>query len=246
MNLFADITFGALQGLTEFLPISSSGHLVIFHELFGLTGADDLTFDAILQLGTMLALLAAFRQDLLRLTQNGIQWLNGKRTSEIQRDFNLICAIIIGTIPAIGLGLFLQKWMETIFRHSWLVAIILILGSGLMFVAEKTTQPKATPLNLKSGLIIGIFQCLSLIPGMSRSGSTISGGLLLGLSREQATRFSFLLSILSPPRCGIRCRCSVSLPQVHCLPPHSPRKQRTPHQQSAQHPPLTRPRLCKW
>ena len=195
MNLFADITFGALQGLTEFLPISSSGHLVIFHELFGLTGADDLTFDAILQLGTMLALLVTFRQDLWRLTQNGFHWLKGKRTTEIQRDFNLICAIIIGTIPAIGLGLFLQKWMETIFRHSWLVAIVLLLGSGLMFLAEKTYKPRATPLNLKSGLSIGLFQCLALIPGMSRSGSTISGGLLQGLSREQATRFSFLLSI---------------------------------------------------
>lgn len=195
MKLIADITLGALQGLTEFLPISSSGHLVIFHELFGVSGGDDLAFDAILQLGTMLALLLTFREDLWRLAKNGWFWLTGKRSNDIKQDIHLITAIVIGTIPAMFLGLLLQKWMETTFRHSWLVALVLILGSALMFIAEKTYTQKTTRIDPKNGLLIGLFQCLALVPGMSRSGSTISGGLLLGLSREQATRFSFLLSI---------------------------------------------------
>lgn len=198
MSIFADLVFGALQGATEFLPISSSGHLVIFHEVLGISSGDDLAFDAILQLGTMLALLVYFRQDIFSLAKNTLHWLSRKKTAEITRDAHLVFALGLGTIPALIVGLLLQKWMETQFRHAWLVAIVLILGSALMAFAESlsTKQTKKDPsIGIFTGLKIGLFQCLALVPGMSRSGSTISGGLILGLSREQATRFSFLLSI---------------------------------------------------
>ncbi|MCC7357125.1 undecaprenyl-diphosphatase UppP [Candidatus Uhrbacteria bacterium] len=195
MMLISDIVLGALQGLTEFLPISSSGHLVIFHELFGLISGDDLTFDAILQLGTMLALLMTFRQDIWRLTINGYKWLRGKKNPEINQDFKIILAILIGTIPAMILGVAIQSWMETVFRHSWIVAIVLILGNCLFLYAEKKATQKNNKIESYNGLLIGIFQCLALFPGMSRSGATISGGLILGLNRELAVRFSFLLSI---------------------------------------------------
>lgn len=195
MKLFADLAFGVLQGLTEFLPVSSSGHLVILHEVLGITSADDLAFDAVLQLGTMLALLVYFRQDLWRLACNSLKWLKGTSNPQTEQDIQIIQAIIIGTIPALGLGLLLQHRMEHQFRHAWLVAIVLLLGSGLMAFAESRASLKEKQIRIQKGFIIGLFQCLALVPGMSRSGATISGGLLSGLTRESATRFSFLLSI---------------------------------------------------
>jgi undecaprenyl-diphosphatase len=111
-----------------------------------------------------------------------------------KREKTMIWAIIVGTIPAIIAGMFLEKYMATTFRSAFLVCIILIIGSGLMFLAEKIAT-KNKELTVKKGLAVGFFQCLALIPGFSRSGATISGGLLLGLTRGEAARFSFLLSI---------------------------------------------------
>jgi undecaprenyl-diphosphatase len=111
-----------------------------------------------------------------------------------KKDKIMIFAIIWGTIPAMIAGLLLQKYMDTTFRSAILVCIILIIGSGVMFLAEKVAK-KNKELTVQSGFWIGVFQCLALVPGFSRSGSTISGGLFVGLNREEATRFSFLLSV---------------------------------------------------
>jgi len=192
---------GALQGLTEFLPISSSGHLIIARELFGLTDSGGLAFDAILQLGTIFAVFIFFRRDVLQLLKTTAAIIFKKPVAP--QDRTLLIAIIIGTVPALIAGLALEQTMETVFRSAALVAVTLVVGSLLMWVAEKrvwglspqTDYPQTARLTVKQGFWIGVFQCLALVPGMSRSGSTISGGLLLGLSREEAARFSFLLSM---------------------------------------------------
>ncbi len=192
MNIFDSIILGIIQGLTEFLPISSSGHLIIARDLFGWQGSSDLSFDAILQLATGLALVVYFRKDIFRLIKTFFAMISKKPVE--QKDKITIWAIIIGTIPAIVFGLFLQKYMETTFRSAILVAFVLIIGSAVMYLAEKFSNQNKQ-LSLWKGIGIGFFQCLALVPGFSRSGATISGGLIFGLDRENATRFSFLLSI---------------------------------------------------
>ena len=192
MTVLNAIILGAVQGLSEFLPISSSGHLIIVRQLFNWRTNSDLAFDAVLQLATVLALVVYFRKDIWHLTKVFFAMIT-RKTAE-QKDKIMIWVITIGTIPAVIAGLLLQKYMETTFRSAVLVCIILIIGSGVMFFAEKFSK-KNEELTIKKGLWIGVFQCLALVPGFSRSGATISGGLFMGLSREEATRFSFLLSI---------------------------------------------------
>ena len=203
MTHFAAIILGLVEGLTEFIPISSSGHLLIAHQLLGQTLAGTLTFDAIIQLATACALLVYFWREIWRLLQT--VWLFVCRRPIEQKEKTLLYAIVLGTIPAIVFGLLLQKSMDTIFRNIHLVALALLFGSALMWYAQKISprrdlgeiggQVEQKILSVKRGVIIGFYQCLALLPGVSRSGATISGGLLTGLSQEEATRFSFLLSI---------------------------------------------------
>lgn len=192
MDIFDSIILGVIQGLTEFLPISSSGHLIIARDIFGWHNNIDLSFDAILQLATVLAIIVFFWKDIWILIKEFISLIQRKPIEE--KNKILIYSIILGTIPAIILGILLEKYMETTFRSAILVSIVLILGSAVMFFAEKLSK-KNKELTIKNGFYIGLFQCLALIPGFSRSGATISGGLFMGLKREEAARFSFLLSI---------------------------------------------------
>lgn len=192
LSVFDSIILGITQGITEFLPISSSGHLIIVRDVLGITQSGGLAFDAILQLATACAVLLYFRKDIIDLVLNAF-----KKERDIQK-LKLTAALIVGTIPAIVLGLFLQDYMETVFRSTALVAITLILGSIVMYIGDlflkKRTKP-AENLTIMKGFGIGLYQCLALVPGMSRSGMSISGGYFLGLSKEMAVRFSFLLSI---------------------------------------------------
>lgn len=174
--MISNIILGIVQGLTEFIPVSSSGHLILAREFLSVHG-NDLAFDAVLQIATVLAVLVYFRKDLWGLLY----------------DWKKLKIVILATIPAVVIGLLLENYMETVFRNVLLVAIMLVVGSFIMLLSEFfATQDKT--LNLKNGFTIGLFQCLALVPGMSRSGMTISGGLFTGLNREEATRFSFLLS----------------------------------------------------
>lgn len=184
-DFFYSILLGLIQGITEFLPISSTGHLIIFRDFLGLNVEYALAFDAVLQLATALAVIVYFRKDLIDLFR--IQ------DSEIRNQGINLKTIIIGTIPAIVLGLLLQDFMETTFRSTWVVAITLVVGGLIMLSAEKFIQDKNIKMN--NSFAIGLFQSLALIPGMSRAGMTISGGYFLGLKKELAIRFSFLLSI---------------------------------------------------
>jgi undecaprenyl-diphosphatase len=204
MEIFSVIILGLVQGLTEFLPISSSGHLIIFRDILGLQNNLGLAFDAVLQLATTLAIIIYFRKDLLSMirTFHNIfiknfrkdNLKNNLKDKVIENKNNIVFIIIIATIPAIIFGLLLENFMETVFRSSLLVSFTLILGSIIMFAADKFAKQNKD-INLKNAFVIGLFQCLALIPGMSRSGMTISGGLLMGLNREKAARLSFLIAI---------------------------------------------------
>ncbi|MBI3282519.1 undecaprenyl-diphosphatase UppP [Candidatus Curtissbacteria bacterium] len=171
---------GMVQGLTEFLPVSSTGHLIIYEHIFGIP-ADKfgLSFDASLHLGTLAAVVLFFYKDYLRALKS-----------------KLAVAILVGTIPAAALGLILETAIESSFRQLWVVGTALILFSFVIVAAEKIgaknqLKDQITPLK---ALVVGAFQALALVPGISRSGATISAGLLLGLAREEAAKFAFMLS----------------------------------------------------
>lgn len=191
MTLIEAIILGLVQGLTEFLPISSSGHLVIMHELMGIQSGG-LAFDVALHIGTLLALSIYFWAE-VRLLVAGLMGRNRYR--------RLSWLIALATIPAVIAGTLLQQAAETSFRSVELVAANLITVGALMIIAEyvssrhtsRGTQLEAiTP---KQAVAVGLAQMLALIPGVSRSGSTITAGLFAGLERVAATRFSFLLAI---------------------------------------------------
>ncbi len=194
MSFFEAIILGTVQGITEFLPVSSTGHLIIARDLLGLQTELGLTIDATLHFATAFAVLIYFRKDLLQLATSIFNKLKGVA---MERDMTILFyAIMLGTIPGVIAGMMLEEKMETTFRNPTLVAYVLIAGSGLFLFAEYVSKKytEHTELTVKNGIIIGLFQALALVPGTSRSGATISGGMLLGLTREKSARFAFLLS----------------------------------------------------
>ncbi len=195
MTILGAIILGFVQGITEFIPISSSAHLILARLVFGISDINGLAFDSMLQLATALAVVVYFFPDLWRLAQTALRKLG--RLPVNKSDQTLLYALLISTIPAIILGLSLESLMEKAFRHPLFVAGFLLLGSFLFIYAEWVYQkrPPSNTMTLKKGLLIGFFQSLALLPGMSRSGSTIAGGMLLGLSRGEAARFSFLMAV---------------------------------------------------
>ena len=195
MDIYASIILGFVQGVTEFLPVSSTGHLVLAHSVLGVEDVSSLAFDAVLHLATALAVIVYFFDELFILVQTVFRKLGRLPVNE--KDFMVVKAIAIGTIPAIILGLLLESYMEALFRNPILVAIVLILGSVLFMYAEYVYENNfhTGEVDAKTGFKIGLFQTLALIPGVSRSGATIAGGMILGLSRSDAARFSFLLAL---------------------------------------------------
>jgi undecaprenyl-diphosphatase len=195
MSIVESIALGILQGATEFLPISSTGHLILARSLFGIDDTYALAFDAVLHLATAAAVILYFHKDIWNLIQALLRSLSRLPVNE--RDLLLLKAIAIGTVPAVLLGLSLESTMETLFRNPLLVAGVLVFGSLLFAYAEwvYNQRPPTNEMTIKKGLYIGLFQASALIPGMSRSGATIAGGMLLGLSRSEAARFAFLLAV---------------------------------------------------
>lgn len=191
MDILSAIILGLTEGLTEFIPVSSSGHLILIRDLVSIQDGG-LAFDAVLQLSASLAIFVFFWRDILNILRTVWSMLIQGNVDNASRT--TVWAIILGTIPAVVFGLLLENFMETIFRNKDLVAIMLILGSVLFYFADRVSI-STQPLTIKKGFILGIFQSLALVPGVSRSGATISGGLFLGLSRVEAVRFSFLLSL---------------------------------------------------
>jgi undecaprenyl-diphosphatase len=199
MTFFQSAILGLVQGLTEFIPVSSTGHLILARELLGLQVEGTIAFDAVLQLATALAVIIYFRRDIFGLVTALFNFLFKRQVDS--KYGRLILPLIVGTIPAIVAGIFLEGYMDTAFRGTKVVAGALIAGAVLFYFAEKMAkrnsfQSVSGPnISIKTGVFIGLFQCLALVPGFSRSGATISGGLFNGLNRGDAARFSFLLSI---------------------------------------------------
>lgn len=195
MNPLHAAILGALQGLTEVLPISSSAHLILVPWLFGWPESG-LTFDVALHLGTLIALLLYFWRDIIELIYNFFNGLAGKglHTTANRLPFYLIA----GTIPVAIVGKTMEAPIEELFRHKPLVITVLLIVFGLLLAFSDTIGSKRWRMDnitLKVVLIIGLAQCLALLPGVSRSGITITAALLLGFNRESAARFSFLLSL---------------------------------------------------
>ncbi|MFF0813771.1 undecaprenyl-diphosphate phosphatase [Rhodococcus sp. NPDC003318] len=202
MTWLQAIVLGIVQGLTEFLPISSSGHLRIVSELFWETDAGA-SFTAVTQLGTEAAVLVYFARDIGRIV---MAWLRGLRNPAARgHDYKMGWYVIIGTIPVGVLGFLFKDQVRTAARNLWLVAAMLIVFALVIAAAEhygRKTRP-IEKLTLKDGVLMGTAQSLALIPGVSRSGGTISAGLFLGLTREAAARYSFLLAIPAVTAAGL-------------------------------------------
>ena len=208
MEPFQAIVLGIAQGLTEFLPVSSSGHLVLLQHVFGLT-EPALVFDVAVHVGTLAAVLVFFRKDVAALIRavSGFagRWL-GRRASlaELWQDPHLKLAslIVIGSIPTAIIGLLFHEVADRLFSSTRLVGMALLATAGLLLATRWSRQHNrtVTDFGALAALAIGTIQGVAIIPGLSRSGATIALGLLLGLNRDAAARFSFLLSI--PAICG--------------------------------------------
>ncbi|OED30812.1 undecaprenyl-diphosphate phosphatase [Methanosphaera sp. WGK6] len=211
LDIISAIILGAVQGISEFLPISSSGHLVIIPHLLGVeTG---LAFDTILHIGTLVAIFTFFWNDivniikgfiisLINLTEGKDKFIEGLQKVPEERFAWLI---IIATIPTGIMGVLFKDAIETIFRGTVFVGIFLIITGLILYYSERHSSGNITEKNMsfKQAIIIGICQGFAVLPGISRSGSTIASGLCLGLNREYAARYSFLLSLPSVIGAGL-------------------------------------------
>lgn len=196
MDALQAIVLGIVQGLTEFLPVSSTGHLRIVPAFFGW---DDpgAAFTAVTQLGTMAAILIYFREDLWRIIVATLRSVRTDRWHSTDLDAKLGWYIVLGTIPIGIFGLALKSVIEDSARSLYVIGIALIVFSFVILRAEAQGEQEREIKDItpRDGLLIGVFQAIALIPGVSRSGATISGGLFLGFNRADAARYSFLLSI---------------------------------------------------
>ncbi len=203
LDIISAIILGAVQGLSEFLPISSSGHLALIPHLLGVeTG---LAFDTVLHIGTLIAIFSFFWKDILNLIKGfllslidlteGIDVFKRELKSVPEKRFAWM--IIVGSIPTAIIGLLIKDAVETVFRGTVFIGFFLIITGLILYYSERHSSGNITARNMTftQSLIIGICQGLAVLPGISRSGSTIASGLCLGLEREYAARYSFLLSI---------------------------------------------------
>ena len=182
MTYILAIFAGVVQGLTEFMPVSSTGHLIIFENFFNISQEQfGLAFDASLHLGTLFAIILFFYKDYIYA---------------ITMKNQLLLKIIVGTVPAVFIGLIFENTVESIFRQNIIVAVSLITFSIVIFYAEKYGKKSKNidKISFKDSFIIGLFQSIALIPGISRSGATISAGLLSNIKRQDSAKFAFLLS----------------------------------------------------
>jgi len=202
LNFFDAIILGIIQGLTEFLPISSSAHVQIASQLLGLDqmSRPQLTaFIATIQLGTEAAVLIYFFRDIVRIVRAwfGSLFSGSKQNDAGKADAKLGWLIIVGSLPVIAIGLIFKNQIENQLRNLWIVAFTLIVFGVVLAVADKIGKRTKTikEISTRDGLLFGLAQALAVIPGVSRSGGTISMGLFLGYSRQAAARYSFLLAI---------------------------------------------------
>lgn len=194
MTIIQAIILGLVQGLTEFIPVSSSGHLILFHQWLGVNQSVQagFLFDMALNIGTFTALILYFHKDIITLIKAVF--------NKSAKEFRLAWLLVLATFPAAVAGFLLKETAESTFRSSKLVACSLIVAGGIMFGAEwyakrVKDKTKLNDVQPKQAVAIGVAQALAIIPGVSRSGATITTGLFAGMDRVAATRFSFLLGI---------------------------------------------------
>ncbi len=192
------VLLGVVEGVTEFLPISSTGHLTVVEKLFGLSIDDPsvTAYTAIIQIGAMVASIVYFRSDIVRIAS---AWLRGLAGSEARQDpdYQMGWAVIAGFATTAVVGLTLKDFVEGPFRSLWFVVGGLLAWSVVMFLGDRLGRQDRGEHSItwKDGLLLGLVQSVALVPGVSRSGATISGALLMGIDRVTATRMSFFLGI---------------------------------------------------
>lgn len=206
MQVWHAIILGVIEGITEFLPISSTGHLTIAEKMLGYSISDSsiTAFTAIIQSGAVLATVVYFWKDISRVL---MAWVRGLFVNKYRKnsDYKYGWAIIIGSIPIAIIGILFKDEIETVLRSLWFVAIALILWSLVMWWADKKAKQNLheEDITWRDTLAVGIAQCLALIPGVSRSGATMSAGLLRNFDRVAVTKLSFFLSIPALSAAGI-------------------------------------------
>jgi undecaprenyl-diphosphatase len=196
LELIQAIFLGTVQGLTEFLPVSSSGHLLLGQYFLGLDQERfGLPFDAAIHTGTVLAVVSFFWRDLLAMLRAFLRSLRGPDFADTQQRMAYL--ILVATIPAGLIGFFFEDFFETVVRSPWIVVVNLVLVGVLFIVGESvgSKRRKSSGLSFGEAVGIGLAQATALVPGISRSGATITLGLFLGLRRDEAARFSFLMSV---------------------------------------------------
>jgi undecaprenyl-diphosphatase len=203
MSLLEAIVLGLVQGLTEFLPISSTAHLRIAPELFGWKDPGA-AYSAVIQLGTVAAVLIYFRKDIVSLVAAFFRGL-ARREPFGTLESRLAWFVLVGTLPVGLCGLAFKKLIENQFRSLYVISASLIILALILFAVERMASHQRTleDMRWKDGIVIGLWQALALIPGSSRSGTTLTGGLSLGFKREDAARYSFLLSIPATTLAGV-------------------------------------------
>lgn len=203
MTLLEALVLGAVQGITEFLPISSTAHLRVVPALLGWKDPGA-AYSAVIQLGTTAAVIVYFFGDVWRIARSMLLGLK-KREPMHDQDARIGWYVAIGTVPIVIAGLSLKSYIENQFRSLWVIAGALIVLALVLFAAERLAKHvrDMDALGLRDGVLIGLAQAIALVPGSSRSGVTLTAGLMLGLTRETAARFSFLLSIPATTAAGI-------------------------------------------
>jgi undecaprenyl-diphosphatase len=193
MDIFQAVFLGVVQGVTEVLPISSSGHLVLVPWLWGFEDPG-LSFDVALHIGTLLAIIIYFRKDWIDIIKGFFSGLKNKKFKSAEEKLPLF--IVLATIPGVLAGYFLNHMAEDLFRSPYLIAFMLVFFGYILILAERmdSQKNKIKDLTAKRSLITGVAQAIAIIPGVSRSGVTISAGMFQGFTREAAARFSFLIS----------------------------------------------------
>ena len=203
MNIFLAIFYGIIQGIAEFLPISSSAHLAIAQNLFGMENleASHFTFDILLHLGTLIAVFIVYYKDIFELVPAVFSMFGkvfkGKfKLSEYTESERFVIFVIIATLPLVA-AVFVKDYIEILGNYTKIIGGILLLNGLVLFISDKLERGTVTLENAKpkNALFVGLCQMCAIVPGLSRSGSTITGGLLMGFKREFAVKFSFILSI---------------------------------------------------
>lgn len=193
MEIIKAIILGVVQGATEFLPVSSSGHLVLGSKILDFQG-QGVAFDVFVHLGTLLAVVLVFRKDLLEMVIAPFLMIKGNREPEVKQFFLLAIYVTVGTIPVVIVGLLLNDHIDRLF-NSELIVYCMLLVTGILMLVSTSLKERGVSLNCPRAILIGIAQAMAIMPGLSRSGSTIFAGMALGLARETAAKFAFIMSV---------------------------------------------------